>query len=149
MKKTISAVLFLCIVITLLLQSAGLAWMSDNGMSSPVHITSNVHKQYFEGGTGEVDDPYQIASPIQLYYFAWLQYLGYFNIDEDEIGEDGYGELDTFYFVLNNDIDMHEVNSDGELIEYILPPIGTTDNPFIGNFDGCGYTVKNATVENL
>ena len=91
MKKTISAVLFLCIVITLLLQSAGLAWMSDNGMSSPVHITSNVHKQYFEGGTGKVDDPYQIASPIQLYYFAWLQYLGYFNTeDKDENGEIEY-----------------------------------------------------------
>ena len=145
MKKTISAVLFLCIVITLLLQSAGLAWMSDNGMSSPVHITSNVHKQYFEGGNGTKEDPYQIASPIQLYYFAWLQYLGYFNTED----KDDNDEIDTFYFVLNNDIDMHEVNSDGELIEYILPPIGTTDNPFIGNFDGCGYTVKNATVENL
>ena len=145
MKKTISAVLFLCIVITLLLQSAGLAWMSDNGMSSPIHITSNVHKQYFEGGTGTKEDPYQIASPIQLYYFAWLQYLGYFNTED----KDDNDEIDTFYFVLNNDIDMHEVNSDGELIEYILPPIGTTDNPFIGNFDGCGYTVKNATVENL
>ena len=145
MKKTISAVLFLSIVITLLLQSAGLAWMSDNGMSSPVHITSNVHKQYFEGGNGTKEDPYQIASAVQLYYFAWLQYLGYFNTED----KDDNGEIDTFYFVLNNDIDMHEVDHEGNEIDYILPPIGTTDNPFIGNFDGCGYTVKNATVENL
>ena len=31
----------------------------------------------------------------------------------------------------------------------MLPPIGTTDNPFLGNFDGAGFTVKNAIVENF
>ena len=144
MKKTVTTVLML-LTVALLVQAVGFAWLSDNGLSSPINITSNVHKTYFAGGDGSATDPYVIATPAQLYYFAWLQYLGYFNLDEK--GDDG--KIDsTFYFVLGNDIDMHAVDDEGNALNYVLPPIGTTDNPFIGNFDGCGYTVSNATVEN-
>ena len=111
------------------------AWMSDNGLSSPIDITSNVHKTYFNGGDGSEKDPYQIDNALQLYYFAWLQDLGLFNVDSDDEGT----QIDTVYFVLTNNIDMSG---------YQLPPIGTTEHPFLGNFDGRGYTVSNLTVEN-
>lgn len=110
------------------------AWMSDNGLSSPIDITSNVHKTYFNGGDGTQENPYEIATPLQMYYFGWLQNLGLFNVDNDKDGQ-----IDTVYFVLSTDIDM-----DG----YNLPPIGTTEYPFLGNFDGGGNTISNITIEN-
>ncbi len=131
-----------------------LAWMSDNGMSSPIDITSNVHKAYFESGDGTKDivrdesgeiisGPFEIANPLQLYYFSWLQYLGFFNVDNDE-----NGEIDTLYFRLSKNIDMKYINEDGEEVEYVLPPIGTKEHPFLGNFDGEGHTISDLTVEN-
>ena len=112
------------------------AWMSDNGMSSPIDITSNVHKTYFESGDGSKETPYVIANPLQLYYFAWLQNLGLFNVD----GDDADTDIDTVYFTLANDIDMTEYQP--------LPSVGTTEYPFLGNFDGNGKTISNLTVEN-
>ena len=135
MKKS-SAILLVVLAISLLLQSLSLAWISDNGLSSPVDITANVHKNYFEYGNGSVEEPYGIASPVQLYYFSWLQYLGYFNPDDN-----GDHVIDrTYYFELANDIDMEGI---------VLPPIGTLDNPFISNFDGQGFTVSNLVIKNL
>ena len=147
MKKTITAIALCCIaIIMIVMQTLSLAWMSDNGMSSAIDITTNVHKTYFQSGDGSAeiirDDegniirgPYEIATPLQLYYFAWLQYLGFFNQDSNN---DGYIDT-TYYFRLSADLDMEG---------YVLPPIGTTDNPFIGNFDGEGHTINNLTVQN-
>jgi hypothetical protein len=112
------------------------AWMSDNGLSSPIDITSNVHKTYFNGGVGSAVDPYQIHTPLQLYYFAWLQDLGLFNVDGDDEGT----EIDTVYFVLTSNINMKDNET-----QYTLPPVGTTEYPFVGNFNGQGYTVSNLT----
>ena len=80
------------------------AWMSDNGLSSPIDITSNVHKTYFNGGDGSEGDPYQIDNALQLYYFAWLQDLGLFNVDSDDEGT----QIDTVYFVLTSNINMKD-----------------------------------------
>ena len=74
--KKIAALLLVCLITVMLIQPMGLAWMSDNGLSSPIYITSNVHKTYFHSGDGSKGDPYVIATPLQLYYFSWLQYLG-------------------------------------------------------------------------
>ena len=155
MNKTLRTTLLILLSLIILLLPATYAWMTDNGMSSPIYITSNVHKAYFESGdgtstierdeqTGEITaGPYEIANPLQLYYFAWLQYLGYFN----NIDNDKDGKIDTIYFRLSTDLDMHHEENDKTTI-YILPPIGTTQHPFLGNFDGEGHTIKNLTVEN-
>ena len=90
---------------------------------------------YFGGGDGSRDKPYEIFSETHFYNFAWLQYLGYFNHAEANNGR--YQS----YFRLADNIDMDKLNS-------ALPPIGTSKYPFIGNFDGCGYTVKNVTISN-
>jgi len=116
--------------------SSSLAWFSDNtqvNMSEAVDHGS-VLTQYFESGDGSQEKPYEIKYPIQLYYFAWLQNLGFFNEDSDK-----NGQADTVYFYLSDDIDM---------TDYTLPPIGTGEYPFVGNFDGQSKTISNLTVNN-
>lgn len=148
MNKTLRKTLIILLIAILMLLPITYAWVSDNGLSSPIAITSNVHKAYFESGDGTKDieyldgkivkGPYEIAKPLQLYYFAWLQYLGYFNVDDDNDGQ-----IDTIYFRLSKDLNMKEND-----VTYILPPIGTTKHPFLGNFDGEGHVISNLTVDN-
>ena len=154
MRKKIALATLICFLFVTVFQPAlSLAWMSDNGMSSPIDITSNVHKAYFESGDGTkeivrdqsgdiISGPFEIATPLQLYYFAWLQYLGFFNVDNDNDGV-----IDTVYFRLSKDLDMN-YTEDGEVIEYVLPPIGTRDTPFLGSFDGEGHIISDLTIEN-
>ena len=140
-----------CMVILLVAFLGGMtfAWIGDNGMTSPIGITAHLHKSYFESGDGSaeitydeqghvVDEgPFEIKYPIQLYYLAWLQKLGYFNADEDNDGT-----VDQqFHFYLSDDLDMSEDN-------FVLPPIGTQENPFIGEFDGQGHIISNLTIAN-
>ena len=127
------------------------AWIGDNGMTSPIGLTAHLHKSYFESGDGSKDyvldgngnivqsdtGPFEIKYPIQFYYLTWLQKLGYFNADEDNDGV-----IDKqYHFYLSADLDMSEDN-------FVLPPIGTHDNPFIGTFDGQGHIISNLTIEN-
>ena len=93
---------------------------------------------YFAYGNGIPTTPehpenrvYGITVPRHLYNLAWLQYLGFFN-NANENGK-------QYYFELGDNIDM---------TGWVLPPIGTEDNPFIGNFNGNGYVVKGLTVSN-
>ena len=92
---------------------------------------------YFAYGNGSPisqgtdDKPYGITAPRHLYNLAWLQYLGYFNL----AAENGK----QYYFELGDNIDM---------TGWALPPIGTEENPFIGNFNGNGFVVKGLTISN-
>ena len=90
---------------------------------------------YFAYGNGKPtteenpnDKVYGITVPRHLYNLAWLQYLGFFNDDNTQ-----------YYFELADNIDM---------TDWALPPIGTEENPFIGNFNGNGYVIKGLTVSN-
>ncbi len=114
------------------------AWLNV-GIQSDVKMTASVHGSYFESGDGTENNPYEIARPIQLYYFAWLQQLGYFN----EATDDGT-QVRTTYFYVSKDLDMQR--SDGT--NYVLPPAGTLRYPFVGNFDGKGHVISNLTVSN-
>ncbi|MBP5428674.1 MAG: hypothetical protein J6Z04_05260 [Clostridia bacterium] len=82
---------------------------------------------------------FEIKYPVQLFYFAWLQYLGYFNQPETDEGEET-GAVKQVYFYLSADLDM---------TGWTLPPIGTSTYPFVGNFDGNGHTIFNLTVQNV
>lgn len=89
---------------------------------------------YFESGDGSEESPYIISNSTHFYNFSWLQYLGQFNKDED-----GDGNIDQKYFKLKNDINMNG---------FILPPVGTEEYPFVGNFNGQNYIINNLTVSN-
>ena len=127
--------LIVSLVLLLSLVTVSYAWFGPwiefwNESFSGSSITA-----YFAGGDGSPEDPYQITQPVHIYNLAWLQYLGVFNRDEDQ-----NEQVDMqYYFVLNNNVDMNGM---------IIPPIGTEENPFIGNFNGQGYCISRATVSN-
>lgn len=97
-------------------------------------MTGSSISNYYASGTGTEADPYIIRTPKHLYNFSWLQNSG------------AYPE--KTYFELGNDIDMK-----GSLTGFLdihsgatIPPIGTDEAPFLGSFDGNGYTLKNLWV---
>lgn len=138
------------------------AWLGDNGMLANIGITSHVHKSYFESGdgtgplqyqtydengnsvigkdengntlTGQEGCAFEIKYPVQLYYFAWLQYFGFFNQPEENTNH-----INQVYFYLSSDLDMSD---------WVLPPIGTKEFPFVGNFNGNGHTIHNLKIKN-
>lgn len=114
------------------------AWFSKTTSLTP-GWSGTSDGAYFAYGNGvkrnqenEKDQPYGITSPRHLYNLAWLQYLGFFN----ELDGNDYT---TYYFELANDVDM---------TGWTLPPIGTRENPFLGNFSGNGYKITGLTISN-
>ena len=114
------------------------AWFSKTTSLTP-GWSGTSDGAYFAYGNGvkrnqenEKDQPYGITSPRHLYNLAWLQYLGFFN----ELDDNNYT---TYYFELANDVDM---------TGWTLPPIGTRENPFLGNFSGNGYKITGLTISN-
>lgn len=132
----------ICLTIAVVLCCvATFAWF-DNSVGSldfPTNFGGSSMAAYFNGGNGSQGTPYEIANPTNLYNLAWLQYLGYFNLRSGL----NNGRAQT-YFKLTSDIDMSEVAS------YLkaLPPIGTSEHPFIGQFDGNNKTVSKLNVSN-
>ncbi len=132
MKRIIVSI----ILIIAILLSAGavtLAWFADANTVSP-KMSGSILGGYFAGGNGTQEAPYQIKDPIHVYNLAWLQYMGYFNNESDN-----NGNTVQFYFELINDIDMGGM---------IIPPIGTTQYPFVGSFNGSNNRIHNFSVSN-
>lgn len=157
-----TGIIAVLLILTILGGVFSYAWLGDNGMLAAIGVTSHVHKSYFESGDGTSPIQYQtydengnpiigtdengnpletqegcafeIKYPVQLYYFAWLQYFGFFNQPKEETNE-----INQVYFYLSADLDM-----DG----WVLPPIGTKEYPFVGNFNGNGHTIVNLTIKN-
>lgn len=153
MKKTkiITMIAVVCTALILLVGET-FAWYYDSNKVNLNQIDGAVTylTKYFESGDGtgpehakyneegnivsEEGCAYEIKTAEQFYNLAWLQYMGYFNQPEE-----GGTAIPTTYFYLSADIDM---------TGYVLPPIGTSVNPFLGNFDGCGHSVSGLTVTN-
>lgn len=131
--KIASAALCLIIAFT----AATFSWFSRyNTVSFPNAYGGAAKAAYFAGGDGSKNDPYQIKTAVHLYNFAWLQYLGYFNLNSTL----NNGRAQS-YFKLSDNIDMSVLKS-------ALPPIGTSQYPFIGGFSGENFTIYNLTVSN-
>ena len=112
-----------------------LAWLAKAQTTAKLDgLEGEAHGSYFNGGDGSKDSPFQIDNARQLYYFNWLQDLGYFNSPND-----GRTAIDQTYFVLTSDIDASG---------YTLPPAGTAEYPFVGSFDGGGKTISNLSISN-
>ncbi len=76
----------------------------------------------YSGGTGEPNDPYQIATAADLIA------LGQTPTDYDR------------HFILIADIDLSTF--DGGEGRPALPTVGTSDSRFVGVFDGAGHTIS-------
>ena len=118
--------------------ASSIAWF---GTKLAIDINEDVigesNGAYFASGTGEYNDPFIINSPVHLYNLAWLQYLGYFN--NNTIG----AETGSTYFAIDENL-----SAPLDMTGWILPPIGTTLNPFVGVFNGNGKTIANLTTIN-
>lgn len=108
-------------------------WLADLSNIQPPQYSGAVNSSYFASGDGSVTSPYEINHPRHLYNLAWLQNIGYFNSTSE-------GKLNQNYFEISADLDMSG---------YVLPPIGTTEYPFMGNLNGGGKTIINLTVSNV
>ena len=116
------------------------AWFI-NGYDVDPLATGESTEAYYYGGTGTEEDPYIITTPRHLYNLAWLQYLGIYN---DPKKLNGSTEFKPTYFKLGVADKAGTLDMSG----WPLPPIGTTKYPFIGNFNGNGWTIENLTTTN-
>lgn len=114
-----------------MLITTAVAWFCSEHVIEP-EFSGSAITGYLDGdGTKAV--PYKLRNATDVYNFAWLQYMGYFNKEGDD------GKITQYYFELMNDIDMGGI---------IIPPIGTTVFPFVGHFKGNGYCISDVTVSN-
>lgn len=129
------------VIVSLLLAADGIFGWFIKGEKNKLGATAAINKSYYESGDGlSPETAFEIARPMQLYYFAWLQNLGYYNVAENDQAAIASGRMPApVYFKVSNDLDM---------AGFILPSIGTSDYPFVGVFDGGGHSVNGLTVSN-
>lgn len=123
------------LIIVISFSAISFAWLaSGKYLNFPSSFGGSATPAYFAGGDGTFEKPFRITNAVHLYNLAWLQYLGYFNQRE------GFNNgLDQTYFELGKDVDM---------AGRAIPPIGTEEYPFIGEFKGNGHKVTNLTISN-
>ena len=107
------------------------SWFDIVQTNSQYNVKGSSAGAYFAYGNGSSEHPFGISSPRHLYNLSWLQYMGKFSDDQ-------------YYFELADSVPSTGLNMNG----YVLPPIGTEENPFVGNFNGNGKIIKNLTVSN-
>lgn len=142
MKKVVHTI---CIFLSLAFAFVAVTfcWFSRGELLNFRDDFGSAKASYFGGGDGSSEEKaYVISSSTHFYNLAWLQYLGYFNA----AGGANNGRLQS-YFKLTKNIDMRELQRNGTVSA--LPPIGTEQYPFIGNFNGNGYKIDNVFVSNL
>lgn len=154
-KRHLAAVIALALALVMSIAAAVpmvYSWLSNPTLSN-AQVDASIKGSYFEDGDGSEAKPYIIARPIQLYYLAWLQDIGYFNKEDDE----NPGNVRQFFFELRGDSygrnggdPLPGVVENGifDMTGYKLPPIGTTEHPFVGHFNGNGFVVTNLHVTN-
>ena len=142
MKKAVHTI---CIFLSLAFAFVAVTfcWFSRGELLNFRDDFGSAKASYFGGGDGSSEEnAYVISSSTHFYNLAWLQYLGYFNA----AGGANNGRLQS-YFKLKKNIDMSELQRNGTVSA--LPPIGTEQYPFIGNFNGNGHKIDNVFVSNL
>ena len=132
-NKYRNAAILFCIMVIIVAVPLTHGWLFD-GYEDP-GFSANAISNYFESGDGTQGNPYIISNAYHFYNMSWLHNLGkiepgtYFELKE------GIGEIDI------------AGQLDGTLGRSgAIPPIGTTDNPFVGNLDGNGVVIKNLWV---
>lgn len=142
MKKVVHTI---CIFLSLAFAFVAVTfcWFSRGELLNFRDDFGSAKASYFGGGDGSSEEnAYVISSSTHFYNLAWLQYLGYFNA----AGGANNGRLQS-YFKLTKNIDMSELQRNGTVSA--LPPIGTEQYPFIGNFNGNGHKIDKVFVSNL
>lgn len=100
------------------------AWFPESRRTDDVDFNGSSGQTYFAGGSGTADEPFIINDKYHLYNLAWLQ---------------NTGKLTTkYYFELDGNLSIPE--------NFWLPPIGTDEYEFIGDFNGNGNTISGLQI---
>lgn len=100
------------------------AWFPESRRTDDVDFNGSSGQTYFAGGSGTADAPFIINDKYHLYNLAWLQ---------------NTGKLTTkYYFELDGNLSIPE--------NFWLPPIGTDEYEFIGDFNGKGNTISGLQI---
>lgn len=147
MKKIILNVFSIFIILALLSTTAYAWYLNAYGLNPEDNIELKSKNSYFASGNGSKEKPYVISHAVHMYNLAWLQYLGQFNHlyskdDEATTNIDESKYFQQYYFEIDPDTTVLDMAG------FVLPPIGTTKYPFIGNFKGNGSVIKNLHVSN-
>lgn len=108
------------------------AWFFDK-KTSKFLLSGASAGAYFESGDGSEETPFVIANSTHMRNLAVLQNTGRF-VDENGNPKKYYFEIKK---TLTAPLDMGNI---------WLPPIGNDKDPFIGEFNGNGKTIKNLKV---
>lgn len=109
------------------------AWFTPAGAKFP-DCSATLSADYFAGGDGLTKETaFILDSPIHVYNLTWLQHKGVFN---DK----------TYYFKISDDASVIDMKAADSPVKGAIPPIGGTNNPFKGYFDGNGKTISNLWV---
>ena len=126
-KKLLSLLLALCLVMALVPMTA----FAEDAQN--INVWDGSTAAAFAGGTGTVEDPYQIANGAQLAYLASSVNSG-----------ETYEEKN---FVLTANIDLNGLPWTPIANSFSDALLGGSDyRVFAGNFDGNGYTISNVSI---
>ncbi len=149
-KKSIIAGTFLLSLSLLYMGTTHTLGWFDNRIKSPVELVEGQSTSaYFYDGKGTEENPYIITNRRHLYNLAWLQYIGHFNKADEN------GVITPVYFkVASTDAEEGKTTTaekyvtpaDIDCAGLVIPPIGTSQYPFVGVFDGNNSIIRNYTV---
>lgn len=132
MKKTVIKLVNLILALFLAVFSIGyvFAWFAGPGATVNLSLTGSAGS-YFAGGNGSEKNPFIISNAQHMYNLAWLNNTGRLVPDT------------KYYFKV---ADANGNPTEIDMGNIVLPPIGTTEHPFIGDFDGNGSQIINLKV---
>lgn len=165
-KKNKWLALIALVVLAAAVFSVTFAWLAGSNVIKSTVDKASILTSYFHTGDGSEENPFVITRPLHFYNMIYLYQrlegfadegyyfqLGYQLLyDEDDAepdenyyfyryGDDGKIVPGQYSSVLN----MAYYNDD-EGMGGALLPIGTSDVPFLGTFDGKGLTVANLHI---
>ena len=165
-KKNKWLALIALVVLAAAVFSVTFAWLAGSNIIKSTVDKASILTSYFHTGDGSEGNPFVITRPLHFYNMIYLYQrlegfadegyyfqLGYQLLyDEDDAepdenyyfyryGDDGKIVPGQYSSVLNMNYYSDEEGMGGALL-----PIGTSDVPFLGTFDGKGLTVANLHV---
>ena len=165
-KKNKWLALIALVVLAAAVFSVTFAWLAGSNIIKSTVDKGSILTSYFHTGDGSEENPFVITRPLHFYNMIYLYQrlegfadegyyfqLGYQLLyDEDDAepdenyyfyryGDDGKIVPGQYSSVLNMNYYSDEEGMGGALL-----PIGTSDVPFLGTFDGKGLTVANLHI---
>lgn len=137
-QKKAFILFFILVALLGTLITASVAWFTNRLEATNDGFQGSAIVSYFAGGDGSKEDPYRIAEPRHLYNLAWLQ-----NMTD-------FGGERKYFKVADANGNPITINMAGELstdgVSGAIPPIGSINRPFKGEFDGNGSIIENLWV---